>query len=318
MSFEQFTGPNTNWYDFLDPRKGLTQTSQDLGINDFDPNNPNRAALQSQIDQSNQLAQGARGFGDTAAQNYNGVDTNNLNQSRQYLQDLATGKNSVSALQLQQGLQSNLAAQRSMAAGAAPQNSAAAARNAANNAARLGYGYSGQQALAGLQERNQAQQQLSGLDLSRRGQDLQGFGAGYGAANQAYANSMSGYGTMLGNPQKTTGDILPGIVSGVAAGATKSDERAKTDISEADKKSRSIVDGLRAYSYKYKDAKDGKGEQYGVMAQDLERAGLKHAVIDTPKGKYVDSGKAATSALGLVAALGRRVADLEKTKGASK
>ena len=71
---------------------------------------------------------------------------------------------------------------------------------------------------------------------------------------------------------------------------------------------------LKAFSYKYKDEKYGKGKQHGVMAQDLERAGLGHAVINTPRGKMVDGGKAALSSLGLVAALGKRVSELEGKK----
>src|SRR5262249_11352646 len=77
------------------------------------------------------------------------------------LQRLASGQDSISAEQLRQGLQQNVAAQRSLAAGAAPANAAMAARTASIQAARLGSGMAGQQAIAGLQERQQAQQALS-------------------------------------------------------------------------------------------------------------------------------------------------------------
>ena len=108
------------------------------------------------------------------------------------LQALANGQNSVSAEQLRQGLQSNLANQQSMAAGASPNNAAMAARNAAQNMGRLGYGMAGQQAVAGLQERNQAQGQYANLLGTLRGQDLQGSLGGLNAATGAYGGGLNG------------------------------------------------------------------------------------------------------------------------------
>lgn len=106
------------------------------------------------------------------------------------LQRQAQGGSSVSAEQLRQGLQQNQATQMSMAAGASPQNAAMAARTAAIQSGRLGAGLAGQQAVAGLQERNQAQQQYAGLLQGLSGQAANiGLGAqqaaiqGYGASN---------------------------------------------------------------------------------------------------------------------------------------
>jgi hypothetical protein len=138
-----------------------------------------------------------------------------------------------------------------------------------------------------------------------RGQDVN-------AALGAGGNAVNAYGQQVANPQKTAGQQILNAGVGVASAmAAKSDRRAKTDIEDGDADARTATDKLKAFAYEYKDKKDGKGRQFGVMAQDLERAGLKHAVIDTPKGKYVDGAKAALSGLGLVAALGRRVAKLE-------
>ena len=270
-----------------------------LGLGSGDPSNPFRNA------QGNNAAQG-NAFGNAAAGQY-GANQAGINQSIAALQAQANGQNSVSAMQLAQGQQANLAAQQSMAASANPQNAAMAARNAAYNMNSSNYGLSGQQAVAGLQERNQAQSALGQLQLGQSGQNLQGALGGYGVANQ-------GYGNALGTPQQGIGPMVQSAVGGAAAAAVKSDRRAKTDIKDADGDSAKMLEALKSYRYRYKNEKDGKGEQFGIMAQDLERAGLKSAVIDTPRGKYVDGGKVATASLGLTAALARRVSKLEGDK----
>ena len=93
---------------------------------------------------------------------------------RDALRRQAMGQDSLSAEQLRQGLQQNLASQRSMAAGASPGNSAMAARNAAMNMGRAASGMSGAAATAGIQERRAAQDALAQMILQQRGQDLQG------------------------------------------------------------------------------------------------------------------------------------------------
>jgi hypothetical protein len=90
-----------------------------------------------------------------------------------YLRDIARGKESVTAEQLRQSLQQNLAAQQSMAAGASPQNASMAALMASRNAMQLGSGLAGQQAVAGMQERQAAQNALAQLLLQQRQQGLQ-------------------------------------------------------------------------------------------------------------------------------------------------
>jgi len=91
----------------------------------------------------------------------------------------ARGEESLSAEQLRQGLQQNVSAQRSMAAGAGRGGQSAAMRNAMINSARMGSGLAGQQALAGIAERQAAQDALTRAIMQRRGQDLQA-GLGYG------------------------------------------------------------------------------------------------------------------------------------------
>lgn len=245
-------------------------------------------------------------FADQSQQGYNAYGAQGQ-QALNGLQAIANGQNSVSALQLQQAMQSNLAQQRSLAAGASPQNSAMAARTAAIQMGRSNAGLAGQQAVAGLQERNQAQGQYGSLLQGLRGQDLS-------AALQSRQNAMSGYGAgMTGNPQKSWIETYgPAIAGGI--GAAASDRRLKKDIKDGDDEANAAAAKLPAFAFRYKDARFGKGPQLGTMAQDLERAGLKHTVIDTPGGKVVHGAKLATANTAMIAAMGRRLAELERKK----
>lgn len=224
--------------------------------------------------------------------------------ARQQLADQASGKISLSGEQLCQGLQQNVAAQRSMAAGAAPQNAAMAARNAAGNTARLGYGMSGQAATAGIDERMKASALYNDAIAKQRAMELQ-------QALGSRQNATTAYQDVT--PEGSKADKMAGAVGGGLGALFKvfSDERVKTDITDGEGKSRAILDGLKAYGYKYKDQNNGKGEQFGIMAQDLEKSGLGHAVDDTPRGKVVDGAKVATSALALTASLHKRLSKLE-------
>jgi hypothetical protein len=232
---------------------------------------------------------------------------NEAAQGRDYLRRIAGGQQSISAEQLRQGLQQNMAGQRSMAAGASPGNAPMAARSAAMNMARMGSGLAGQQAVAGMQERQNAQKALQDSIMMQRQQELQ-------ASLQGRQNAISGFGG--GTPEKSMLEQWQPVINmGIgAAGAAMSDKRLKKDIEDGDEKASRILKGLKSYSYKYKDEKHGKGDQYGLMAQEMEKSGLGHAVIDTPQGKAVHGAKAALSGLALTAALARRVEKLEGGK----
>lgn len=193
-----------SWYDYIPSPigqaiNGLTggtpfgvDPSKTLGIGSGDPSNPYRQGVVNN-------AQAGGAFGQYGVGQYQ-QNQAGLNQSINDLRATANGQNSVSALQLSQGLQQNLAAQNSMAASASPQNAAMAARTASIQGGRLGAGLAGQQAVAGLQERQQAQQALAQLQLGQSGQNLQAGLGGYGMSNQ-------GYGIALGNPQQTWGQV---------------------------------------------------------------------------------------------------------------
>lgn len=288
---------------------GAPSITQATGFNPFsDPGaeqeKKRRALLFQQAAQSEQFAnQGQGGFTQLGQQG---------NANIAGLQRLASGQDSIAAEQLRQGLQQNLAAQQSMAAGASPQNAAMAARTAAIQSARLGAGLSGQQAIAGLQERAQAQGQLANAIQGLRGQDLQ-------AALQGRQSAIAGYGG-YNTPMTPEKSFLekygPAIQSGISA-AAMSDRRAKKGIRDGEVDAAKALAGLKAYSFEYKDEKHGKGRRTGVMAQDLERAGLKHAVIDTPGGKMVHGAQLATSLAAMMPVISKRLDRLEG-KGARK
>lgn len=242
-------------------------------------------------------------FADRAEQGY-GAYGQQAQGALDYLQGQARGQNSVSAEQLRQALGQNQAAQMSMAAGASPQNASAAGRTAAIQMGRQGMGLAGQQATAGLAERNQANQQYGSLLGTLRGQDLS-------AATQSRQNALSGYGAgNAGPPQKSWEEKYGPVIAGAAATAA-SDRRLKTDVKDGGAGANEMLASLRAFSYRYKDGKKfGEGEYTGPMAQDLERAGSR-AVIDTPAGKMVHGARLATENTAMLAALRDRVAKLE-------
>jgi hypothetical protein len=168
----------------------------------------------------------------------------------------------------------------------------------------------GQQAIAGLQERQQAQQALAQMLMQQRQQELQ-------AALGSRQNAISAYGGVT--PEGSFLDKWGGAISGAAAiAAKKSDRRLKTDIKPGDARANEALEGLKAYVYRYKDPKRyGDGEQLGVMAQDLEDAGLDHVVREGPDGmKQLDGAELAATNTAMLAALARRVSKLEGKKPA--
>lgn len=263
------------------------------------------AESQSAMDQRNNLnTQGAAasGFANEAQANY-GALTQESKQARDYLRDLASGKNSLSAEQLRQGNQQTMSAQRSMAASASPQNGPMMALAAAQNMNRASMGLAGQQAMAGIAERQAAQQGLANMISQERGQDVN-------AALGSRGNAIQGYGGM--KPDGSFMDKYGGmIVGGLGAAAKFSDERLKEDIDDGDVDASKALKGLRAYTYKYRDKGLGKKRELGIMAQDLEKAGLKHTIIETPRGKAVHGAALSTANTAMLAALEKRVSKME-------
>lgn len=110
--------------------------------------------------------------------------------------------------------------------------------------------------------------------------------------------------------QAQTGAIL-GTIGTIGGAALKaSDKNLKKNIEKFD--TEEFLDSLTPHKYDYKDEKFGKGKQHGVMAQDLEKTkeGNK-LVINTPEGKMVDYGKAASGMLASLTDIHKRVKKLE-------
>lgn len=246
----------------------------------------------------------AGGFADQGQVGYNALGA----QGRDALAGLqaqARGQNSVSAEQLRQGLAQMYAQQQSAAAGASPQNAAGAARTAAIQMGRAGQGMAGQQALAGLQERQQAQQAYAGLLQGLRQQDLN-------AALGSRQTAVQGFGAQnAGEREPNAWQKYSGAIGAGLSAIAMSDPRLKTDVRDGDKAARKAVDGLGAHLFRYRDERHGAGQQLGTMTTELKRAGLGHTVVSTPQGDAVHGAKAAATGLALTAALAKRVSKLE-------
>ena len=167
-------------------------------------NNDLRQGLQSQGGKSGQFAD--------VSQDRFGALGGEANALRRQLEEYASGRQSLSKEQLRQGLQQQMAQQRSMVAGAGP-NAAMQARNAMNNMARASYGMSGQAAAAGIAERQAAQQALAQLLMQQRGQDLQ---AALGGRQTAIAGYGAGLNQNADQSWSQRNAPLLGALSGVA------------------------------------------------------------------------------------------------------
>jgi hypothetical protein len=159
-----------------------------------------KAALEAAAAQSGSFADQGQNYYTQLGQEAGGA--------RNYLRSIAEGQNSVSAEQLRQANLQALASQRSMASSASPSNAVAASRNAMLNMQRQQSGLAGQQAVAGIAERNAAAQQLNQVLMQQRQQDLQ-------AAIEARRNQMTGLGA--GQPYARDPGLMGVISQGAAA-----------------------------------------------------------------------------------------------------
>lgn len=258
--------------------------------------------------------------------------------------DIASGKNSIAAEQLRQGLLQSQGQQMGMAAAARPQDASMAALMAGRNMSDQAMGMGGQAAAAGLQERRDAmgaqmgaigaganarmgflggaagmQNAMQQGRLDQRGQNLQaGLGGmqgamqGYGGIEQARTNRYSG---LVGMP--TYGEHLLSGAQGAAQYATvASDPRLKKNVRSGEKDADDLVKALKSVTYGYKDSKHGEGEFTGIMTSDLKktRAG-RAAVIETPDGEMVHGARLATALAATLPGLDKRIAKLEKRRG---
>jgi hypothetical protein len=179
-----------------------------FGVGSGDPSNPYRNALQAN-------AQALGGFGGQWGNAYN-ANQAGINNTLGQFQNLANGQDSVSMEQARQNMAQAQAQQMSMAAGASPQNAAMAQRQAMMNSGNLAAGISGQQVLAGLQERQAALNAMAQLQAQQAQMNMTGALGAYGSANQAYGQNM-------GTPQQSWWkNVFAPLAAGAAQGAGKS------------------------------------------------------------------------------------------------
>lgn len=129
-----------------------------------------------------------------------------------------------------------------------------------------------------------------------------GGGAGFDAGS-----ALGGAGALLQGIGALRG--TGGAAGSTAGGASSffSDERLKEDVEELD--SEDVLRAIRSVRFRYTDPAHGEGEQIGLFAQDLQKAGLGFAVEPDPQSGFlqVHSGKLAAAALALTADMSRRL-----------
>lgn len=212
---------------------------------------------------------------------------------------IATGNAQRAQAAQQFNSQANTAVQTQNAANdmAAQQATISAQQNYANQAMG-GYGSLASNALAV----NQQQQAYNQAGITRDANknkalvgtiaDVAGMAAGLPPGTLSKAFSGGSAPTVPGVTQ-TTALPSPTSAAGIQAPAPTfdqfmaSDEKLKKNIEPIKP---DLIEGLKAYTYQYKDPKFGEGQQNGVIAQDLEKV-RPDAVVDTPEGKMVNYGK---------------------------
>lgn len=125
-------------------------------------------------------------------------------------------------------------------------------------------------------------------------------------ANQLQAQGVAGQNKGMFGPLLSAGGT-------VAGAALASDERLKTDVSDADREIDDMLDALKPKSGRYIDERHGEGEWNWVMAQDMERskAGAR-LVREESYGKVLDVNKALSTALASMARLNARLRAVEQ------
>ena len=219
---------------------------------------------------------------------------------------------SAAGLQLQQGLDAQISAQRAQAASARGVSPGMAQRLAARNIAQSQQATNQQAASLRAGEQAQAEQTLGQVLSGMRGQDLQSR-AQLDSATQSYiAMGMSheqATQQALADLERLRGEQALGVqqadaaerqrmgqgrqavigglanLGGMAAAGALSDERAKTEIdrNEAPEKVGEFLDALDTASWKYKPGvgEDTTRKRFGVMAQSVAKSELGRSFVNT-------------------------------------
>jgi hypothetical protein len=249
------------------------------------------------------------------------------------LQGLASGQQKTAGeLAAYRAAQQAGAQQQAMARMARGGDAVLAQRTAAQNMAGISSNAAGQAQRSALDGQMAAQGMLTQAAGQGRGQDSQIQLANMDAklkqmgmddqARLGYLSQLTGLsiaqlqaqmGAMQGATQQQ-GLLGPLLSAGGQVGAAAmSDERVKTDVSNAGDEIDEMLDGLVAKRYRYKNEdRHGKGSRVGFMAQDLEksRAG-RDIVFESKDGKAIDLTKAIQASLASAARLNERIRKLE-------
>jgi len=108
---------------------------------------------------------------------------------------------------------------------------------------------------------------------------------------------------------------IGGLGTAIAGVAAFSDVNVKTNI-KTTSMLRDLA-GAKPYEYEYKSTEFGApGKHQSLMAQDIEKIPfLQKVVLETPRGKMVDYGKALPSMLAAQAEMAREILELKRKRG---
>lgn len=271
----------------------------------------------------------------TAPQLQMGTDPFRAAQLQQLgqLQGIASGqRQGAGELAAQRQYANAMAGQQALARAQRGGNAALAYRNMANQSAALGSSAAGMGQQAAMQDQQAAHGMLANIGAQGRAGDysIANANAGLQQGNQQlnsqnYLGLMNQLGGMNANELNAANvtqrdantkaaNLTGGLLNqgGQILGSIFSDERLKTEITDARGEVDRMLDELLPKAYVYKDPKHGAGRRVGIMAQDLERSEAgKRIVFDAPGGKALDVNKALSAALASAARLNERVRDLE-------
>lgn len=138
--------------------------------------------------------------------------------------------------------------------------------------------------IAGMGQTSQAQINAAGQNMAN---GVAGNQIGIGNAN-------AGRYTAVGNALQQWDNQSKQMAMSAGSMFAMCDIRLKTDIQPIPKeKLAELRKSLRAFSWRYKNAKHGEGIHFGVMAQDLEKSELGRACVfeDASGNKQVDIAK---------------------------
>ena len=204
-------------------------------------------------------------------------------------------------------------------AGEQATTAATGATQAATRAARTGGLNKGQAALTGGQQAGDvfrgAQQAGVQNYMAGTGQ-IAGQGAEMAGRQLTAAQIRAGIGAQQLQAGQQQGAATTGALGGLAGAAAGllSDEAAKENIKPAGDLD-TLLAKLKPVSYDYKPGEGAPGEQIGLTAQNVEETPLAGAVVETPRGKALDTNQLSASALALIVKLNDKVNELEARVG---